>query len=328
MLDISVVVITNNQIGTIERTLESIFSQKTNFSYEVLVADDASIDGTREVLKKWKRRYSDRMQLYLRKKNVGPTRNAYYPLLHAEGKYIASLEGDDYWSDNHFLQRQVEFLESHSEYIGIQDRCLVVDEQDQAIPDKNGLTGTEFWKFDKSVYTLEDYAMWRMPGHLSAMVYRNIYPEVENRCKVYVQMDKFVGDKTILMLLIVRGDIYCTDKISMHYRLVESADGNNWMSKSRKRNIRFREYRMINRIEVYIQKYYNPIFSMELLKCSKIAAVAIVWMKRPNRENTEVLHRILWYEGCPAKRIRIAYRAILVKLGWSLIGQPEHRVGG
>lgn len=325
-MDISVVVITFNQIDTIERTLASIFFQNTDYSYEVLVADDASTDGTCEVLKKWKRLYSDRMQLFLRKKNVGPTRNAYYPLLHAEGKYIASLEGDDYWADDHFLQRQVRFLESHSEYIGIQDRCLVVDEQDQAIPEKNGLKGTEFWKFDKSVYTLEDYAMWRMPGHLSAMVYRNIYREVENRCAIYVKMDRFVGDKTILMLLAVRGNIYCTNRYSMHYRLVESEKHDNWMSRSRQHNMRFHEYQMILRMERYIKKYYNTTFSMEKLKRSKIAAAAIIWMKKPTKENITVLNQMIFCDGDIISNMYIAIKSIVIKIFWILLGQSEHRI--
>lgn len=325
-MDVSVVVITYNQENTIDRTLKSIISQETEHSYEILISDDASSDRTAEILREWKKKYPDRIRLHVNRQNVGPTANAYPLLMLSKGKFIASLEGDDYWSDNSFLQRQVDFLKTHEEYIGIQDKCLVVDKDDEPISSRNTEEGNEFWKFNKSVYTLDDFAEWKMPGHLSAMVYRNIYPYVENSCRIYRNIDRYVGDRTILMLLSARGKIYCTDKISLHYMLNEANNASNWMAINKQKNMRLYEYRLICRLEKYVKSNYHSSFSAESLMRSKIAAAVSILLFDRSCENTRVLWGIINSRGNMVRDGIIAFKAAVIKLYWIAKGQPEYRV--
>ncbi len=110
---------TYNQENYIEQTLEGFYLQKTNFPIEIQIHDDASTDATQEILKRHAEK-DPRIKLILQTENkysqhVMPWWHYSFP--QAQGKYIALCEGDDYWTDPLKLQKQVDFLESHSDYV-------------------------------------------------------------------------------------------------------------------------------------------------------------------------------------------------------------------
>lgn len=116
---VSVKCLAFNQEEFIAQTLEGFLIQETNFPFEVVVHDDASTDKTAEIIREYEVKFPQII------KAVYETENQYskynnsidrivVPLL--RGKFIAMCEGDDYWTDPHKLQRQVDFLEAHPEY--------------------------------------------------------------------------------------------------------------------------------------------------------------------------------------------------------------------
>ncbi|MDB5249641.1 MAG: glycosyltransferase [Segetibacter sp.] len=114
---VSVWMITYNHEKYIRQSLESVVSQKTNFKFEVIIGEDCSTDGTCAIVKEFADKYPDIIKPVYQEKNVGAMRNAYefcYPKL--KGKYVACIEGDDYWTDKNKLQTQVNFLETHPDY--------------------------------------------------------------------------------------------------------------------------------------------------------------------------------------------------------------------
>lgn len=121
---VSVCVITYNHVNYIKECLDGILMQRTGFSFEILLGDDASSDGTREICLEYAERYPDKMRFFLhhRENNIRISGNFtgrfnfLYNLYAAKGKYIALCEGDDYWTDPYKLQRQVDFLEEHQDY--------------------------------------------------------------------------------------------------------------------------------------------------------------------------------------------------------------------
>ena len=114
---ISVLVCTYNHQELIGKALESILTQKTNYPFELIVSDDASTDGTQEIIQAYHKRYPDKMKkCILRTQNVGIGKNYYEALTLAEGEYLAICDGDDYWLDENKLQKQVDFLEKNKEY--------------------------------------------------------------------------------------------------------------------------------------------------------------------------------------------------------------------
>ena len=113
---VSVVSITYNQEKFIREALEGMVLQKTNFDFEIIVADDASTDATAAIIQEYADAYPGLIKPVLRKKNLGAIANSLSSLRLARGKYLALCEGDDYWTDENKLQKQVDFLEAHQDY--------------------------------------------------------------------------------------------------------------------------------------------------------------------------------------------------------------------
>ena len=118
--DVMVSIICNayNHEKYIRDALDGFLMQKTSFKYEVLVHDDASTDSTADIIREYEEKYPDIIKpiyqtenQYSQKKQISKTFQ--YPRV--KGKYIAFCEGDDYWTDEHKLQKQYDAMEKHPE---------------------------------------------------------------------------------------------------------------------------------------------------------------------------------------------------------------------
>lgn len=115
---VSVICLAYNHEAYIRDTLEGFVRQKTDFPFEVLVHDDASSDGTAEIIREYAARYPDIIRPVLETENqyskgVIIARDILFPLV--RGRYVALCEGDDYWDDPLKLSKQVAALEAHPE---------------------------------------------------------------------------------------------------------------------------------------------------------------------------------------------------------------------
>ena len=116
---VSICCLTYNHSKYIRQCLDGFMIQKTSFPFEVLIHDDASTDGTQEIIDEYKNRYPDIIKPIYQKENQyskGIEVSNVYQFSRAKGKYIALCEGDDYWIDPLKLQKQVTFLEINIEY--------------------------------------------------------------------------------------------------------------------------------------------------------------------------------------------------------------------
>lgn len=113
---LSVCLITYNHEKYIRQAIEGVLMQKVDFEWELIIADDCSTDGTRDILLEYKSIYPDFIKLILQEKNIGAAKNWYDLISSPKSKYIAYFEGDDYWIDNLKLQKQVDFLEANEDY--------------------------------------------------------------------------------------------------------------------------------------------------------------------------------------------------------------------
>jgi glycosyltransferase involved in cell wall biosynthesis len=109
---VSVCVVTYNHAQYIRECLQSIVDQKTDFDFELVVSDDASTDGTGEIVREFARKYPEIVVDVSPRTNVGPTRNYVATQAAARGEYIAQLDGDDYALPGK-LQAQVDCLDTH-----------------------------------------------------------------------------------------------------------------------------------------------------------------------------------------------------------------------
>jgi len=117
---VSVACITYNHAKYIREAIESFLMQKTNFSYEILIHDDASTDGTDQIIKEYELKYPNLIFPTYQSENQfskGVRRIlATFVFPKCRGKYIALCEGDDYWTDPLKLQKQCEYLETNPEF--------------------------------------------------------------------------------------------------------------------------------------------------------------------------------------------------------------------
>ncbi|MDT0556022.1 glycosyltransferase [Patiriisocius hiemis] len=122
---VSVIVTTYNHKDYIKECLDSILSQVCNFPFEIIIGEDESQDGTRDICKQYALKHPEKIKLFLRSRkdviyiNGNPTGrfNFRESLKVAKGTYIALCEGDDYWADPLKLQKQVDILEKNKDYI-------------------------------------------------------------------------------------------------------------------------------------------------------------------------------------------------------------------
>jgi glycosyltransferase involved in cell wall biosynthesis len=108
--------LTYNHEQFIEQAIESVLMQETNFPVELLIGEDCSTDGTREIVKRYAVLRPDAVRPLLHEKNAGAFANFHAARKACRGKYIAMLEGDDYWTSPRKLQTQVDFLDQHPDH--------------------------------------------------------------------------------------------------------------------------------------------------------------------------------------------------------------------
>lgn len=129
-IKVFVVCMTYNHENYIRSALEGFLTQKTNFKFKVLVHDDASTDRTQEIISEYAKRKPDIIVPILQKENnyqrgISSYKTEIFPRL--EGDYVAICEGDDYWTDENKLQKQVDFLDSHPDYVACVHNCIKLD---------------------------------------------------------------------------------------------------------------------------------------------------------------------------------------------------------
>lgn len=110
-VQVTVLVITYNHARFIETAIESVMAQETDFEFEVVISEDCSTDGTREVVQRLAAAHPDRIRTLLSDRNLNDNSVVRRGVEAAQGRYLALLDGDDFWTSKHKLQRQVDFLE-------------------------------------------------------------------------------------------------------------------------------------------------------------------------------------------------------------------------
>lgn len=118
---VSVWCTTFNHRDYIEQCIQSLTNQIVNFEYEIVIFDDASTDGTSDIVREYSQKYPNLIHALIAKNNTycNPKRKSIRDYLLSDvfkGKYIAVCEGDDYWSDCNKLNTQINFLLSNPDY--------------------------------------------------------------------------------------------------------------------------------------------------------------------------------------------------------------------
>ena len=212
---VSVCMVTYQHADFVGKAIESILSQVTNFRFELLIGEDCSSDGTRGICKQYAERYPDIIRLFLRRRedvikiNGRPTGryNFCETLASAKGKYIALLEGDDYWVDDLKLQKQVEFLEKQPE-------CSACIHQVNRV-EQDGTTLGPFVEDPLPRFSTKDL-LSKTRHHTSSLMLRNL-PWLQSIPEWH--KDVLLMDRLLAILISFTGPLGFIDQTMSHYRL-------------------------------------------------------------------------------------------------------------
>lgn len=210
-----------NQREFVAQAIDSALGQDVDFDYEIVIGDDASTDGTRELLADYSRNYPDRIHLLVSEKNGGAHENFERCLNSCRGEYVALLEGDDFWTSPLKLRKQVEYLSTHPEYAScFHDVYLVRDDC------KDRSSQTQFSRYKPpQPMVLENVVTSFCIPTCSTMFRRAFFSEYPKWFH-----DMSMGDWPLHIVLAERGPIGYVDKVMAAYRIHE---GGVWSSQKR-----------------------------------------------------------------------------------------------
>jgi glycosyltransferase involved in cell wall biosynthesis len=173
--DVSIVMLTYNQETFVEKALQSIYDQDCNLNLELIIHNDCSTDQTAKLIEQFLLKNSSRITVVY----VEPEANRFSTgmifisdlLELCKGKYIAFLEGDDYWTDKNKLQKQFDLLEANPAFsISAHSFSKVYKDQPseivRAAPGKSG------------VISLQDFAKGNVIGTLTVMIRKDSIPSI------------------------------------------------------------------------------------------------------------------------------------------------------
>lgn len=209
---VSITSLAYNQEKYIRQTLEGFVSQKTDFPFEILIHDDASTDGTTDIIREYAQKYPDIMRPMYETENqyskgvkVGvELRNR------ARGKYIAFCEGDDYWTDPEKLQKQVDYMEAHPECSLCVHAARTADAEGKLLQGVMRAADHDC-DFDANDVILSGGGMFQTQTMLARREFMGTYPDF------YYQSP--VGDYPLQIYLGMCGKIHYMDQFMSVYRV-------------------------------------------------------------------------------------------------------------
>lgn len=246
---VSVCVTTFQHREYIRDCLEGILMQKTKFPFEILLGEDESTDGTREICIDYASRFPDKIRLFLRSRNDviyingRPTGryNFSMSLKACKGKYIALCEGDDYWTDPLKLQKQVDFLEMNPDF----SICFhPVRFRWQDDPEKKAIS-----KIEKSFFDVKDIINSNFISTVSCM-FRNRLPTEFPNWFYKLQ----AGDWGLHIMNALHGKIFCLDEVMAVYRINSSS---TWINNSYETRIKY----AIDMLKIFRENFSPELYT-------------------------------------------------------------------
>lgn len=206
---VSVIVLTYNQETTAEAAVMSVLEGR-DVEYEVVISDDGSTDGTRELLESIAARYPDRVRLLPVHPNLGIPANYFYALEHCRGRYVTDVAGDDRRCDPSALSRQAAMLDSEPELIAVSSRWR----------DGGRVNGTDVSQASRRETMISLLALDRpTPMMLSAMMFRrSIVTKLLRDNPGSVCDPRFrCEDLPVMLALLAAGDVAFDPAVTVDY---------------------------------------------------------------------------------------------------------------
>ena len=275
---VSVLVTTYNHEKYIRQCLDSMISQKTDFSFEIIVRDDCSTDGTGDIIREYGKKYPGKVIPFILEFNHfsrGLTNDSFAKMFGmSKGKYIAICEGDDFWTDREKLQAQTDWLEAHPDCSLCVTASHYADANGNIIPNKAFRADT----VSRELTIEEIINGWS--AATNTVVYRKTCLEED-------VIIPFLGtcvneDYARMVYLGLKGKVYYMDRMTGAYRIGNpgsfSDDTHKRPEAYKARTIGFAE--MLDRMDAYTGGKYT-----ELIRKVRSRALFDMYANLEDREN-------------------------------------------
>lgn len=315
---VSVICTAYNQEKYIRDTLDGFLLQKTNFPFEIIIHDDASTDGTAEIIREYAERYPGTIIPIYQTQNLysqGVPFIFEYIIPKAKGKYIAYCEGDDYWIDSLKLQHQYDFMESHSDYIACGHNVIMV-EDDNSLMNRNSPLYSAYFEtytdMEDHDYTLEEVEHNHMYGHTCTRMYRNFWSDLPKDFMIFYKSCNCANEDLKLSLLCYcMGKVRCMSGQYAHHR--KSVKNNSYTAQTRGKNLCKIVLKGCRELEM-IAGYFNIYPDFSAVYVGNINSALLYWVKGVNLENMRILLYVLFCTPHKFKILRYVVCLILMKI--------------
>ena len=259
MLKVSIGCTVYNHEKYLRGALDGFIKQKTSFDYEVIVHDDASTDSSAEIIREYASKYPNIIKPIYQKENqyskgILITNTFVIPAM--QGEYLAHCEGDDYWTDENKLQKQVDFLDAHQEYCACMHNVMKRDMW-------HGTCAEMYhWGADRDL-TFADTVQGIC--HISALLYRS---NVRKHLPAYMQKQWGFGDYPLFMYLSTLGKIRYINKPMSVYRYGVEGSYTVRTSSSAEKTLKIYENcnRLLAEINLETKEKYSDLIQAQMLK--------------------------------------------------------------
>lgn len=253
---------TYNHEKYIRDALESFLNQKVDFTYEIVIHDDASTDETPMILKEYEEKYPDRIKVIYEKENTYRTKN-FSKLMREikckelQGKYIAGCEGDDYWIDMNKLQMQVDYMESHPECVFTAHDAFKLD------CEKNSKEPMQPFTEEKDVSPEELIIQYHGNMPTTSFLFKRELLEADG-----FFLEPGVGDYPLQLYALTKGKVHYFTRIMAVYRYLHEGSWNKeTMQKLDNKMIHlFRMTNFLQKYNAYTKKQYEKYVLTKIQK--------------------------------------------------------------
>lgn len=258
-IEVSIVCLTYNHQKYIRQALESFISQETNFSFEVIVHDDASTDDTPKIILEYAERYPQIIKPILQTENQYSQRkpiHKLYTLPMVSGKYVALCEGDDFWTDVKKLQKQYEVMENNLD-------CSMCVHTVQEIY-KDGSPSTKKHpnfvleetkiKTQKYLDIKDKYPFQTSSYFMKSDLWKQLYLDPPKFRQI-----SLVGDEPLLLFMVANGNIFYLSECMSCYRIFSEGSFSERIKKDRKKRATYKKnlYDVLCLFDEYTNHQYN-----------------------------------------------------------------------
>lgn len=252
-----------NHAEYIGKTLEGFVNQKTNFTYKILIHDDASTDNSQEIIREYVNKYPDIIIPIFQLENqyskgVDLYNEILYPMV--KSKYIAFCEGDDYWVDEHKLQKQFEYMESNA------DCSMCVHNTKRIYAEGNrtaGIVNNSNEEKDYDAVEIIETGAGKICQTSSYFCRMHLITEMPDCYRM-----KTVGDHPLLIYMAIQGYIHYFPDVMSVYRVCTPNSWTSRQNKSRyKRLLFYRELiDFFTKLNEYTMYEYNEAIERTICK--------------------------------------------------------------